>query len=163
MTLSRSTIRTAMSCSSPSPTEEYRLVPPRLRVARVLFTPILAAAAAGCGASDIIDDFGTSGYARIEGKVTRANGTSLANSGVFFLCGTDAPTDFGWSVPTDASGRYSIDINAPGPVLLPPSGTLFCRFSAPASTPPIATVERSVHFSATAGARPLTIVDLLEQ
>jgi hypothetical protein len=133
-----------------------------LRFARVLLFAIPAASVAGCRAEDIIDDFGTSGYARVEGKVTRANGTPLANSGVSFSCGTDAPAAFGGTVPTDASGRYSIDIDAPGPVIIPVSGALFCRFAAPISPMPIVTVERSVQFSATADARTLTVVDLTE-
>ena len=134
----------------------------RLRLARVLLLAIPPVTIAGCQARDIIDDFGTSGYARIEGKVTRANGTPLANSGVFVSCGTDSPTGFGASVPTDASGHYSIDVDAPGPVIIPANGALYCRFSAPIDAAPIVSVERSIPFSATADARPLTIVDLLE-
>jgi hypothetical protein len=133
-----------------------------LRFARVLLLAIPAVMIAGCQARGIIDDFGTSGYARIEGKVARANGTPLANSGVFFLCGPDSPTGFGSSVPTDASGHYFIDVDAPGPVTIPASGALRCRFSAPIDAAPIVSVERSVQFSANADARPLTIVDLFE-
>ncbi len=133
-----------------------------LRFARVLLLAVPPVTIAGCRARGIIDDFGTSGYARIEGKVTRANGTPLANSGVFVSCGTDSPTGFGSTVPTDASGHYAIDVDAPGPVFIPASGELNCRFSAPIDPAPIVSVERSIRFSATADARPLTIVDLLE-
>jgi hypothetical protein len=133
-----------------------------LRSARILLLAISLGTLAGCRASDIIDDFGTSGYARIEGKVTRANGTPLANSGVFFSCGPESPNVFGATVPTDASGHYFIDIDAPGPVTIPASGALLCRFSAPVSAAPIVSVERAVQFSANANARALTIVDLLE-
>lgn len=134
-----------------------------LRVARALLFAIPSATLAGCASGDIIDDFGTSGYARVEGRVTRSNGSPLTNSGVFFSCGTESPGGFGGSVSTDASGHYAIDINAPGPVMIPASGTLFCRFSAPIDPVPIATVERSIQFAASPDARPLTIVDLLEQ
>ena len=111
----------------------------------------------------IIDDWGTSGYARIEGTVTRANGSRLANSTVFFLCGPETPDTFGWSAPTDASGHYTIDVNAPGPVAIPSSGMLQCRVGAPGDAPQIASVERAVPFSTTAEARPVTVVDLVEQ
>ena len=134
-----------------------------LRFARVLLLAVPTVTIAGCQARSIIDDWGTSGYARIEGKVTRANGTPLANSGVFYMCGPDSPSEFGSSVPTDASGHYFIDLDVPGPTMIPASGALQCRFSAPINAEPIVSVERSVQFSATAGARPLTIVDLLEQ
>jgi hypothetical protein len=82
----------------------------------------------GCRDRGIIDDFGTSGYARIEGTVTRANATPLADSGVSFSCGPDSPTAFGWSVATDATGHYFIDVDAPGPVTIPASGALICRY-----------------------------------
>jgi hypothetical protein len=133
-----------------------------LRHTRVLLLAIPFAMLAGCEARDIIDDFGTSGYARIEGTVTHASGSPLANSGVFFSCGPESPTVFGSSVPTDASGHYSIDIDAPGPVAIPASGTLRCRFSAPVDPTPIVSVERTVQFSVSADDRPLTIVDLVE-
>ncbi|HMI48964.1 MAG TPA: hypothetical protein VK481_09865 [Gemmatimonadaceae bacterium] len=133
-----------------------------LRFARVLLLVVPPVAIAGCQARAIIDDFGTNGYARIEGKVTRANGAPLANSGVFYLCGPDAPSEFGSSVPTDASGDYFIDLDVPGPTMIPASGALRCRFSAPTNAVPIVSVERSIQFSAKADARPLTIVDLLE-
>lgn len=133
-----------------------------LRFARVFLLALAAALIAGCRDDIIIDDFGTSGYARIEGKVVRTSGAPLANSGVFFICGPDSPTAFGATVPTDAAGHYSIDVDAPGPVTIPANGSLRCRFSAPTSGPPIVSVERSVQFSANADSRPLTIVDLLE-
>jgi hypothetical protein len=131
-----------------------------LRFARVLLLAGCPISVAGCRDRGIIDDFGTSGYARIEGNVTRADATPLPNSGVSFSCGPDSPTAFGWSVPTDATGHYFIDIDAPGPVTVPASGALSCRLSAPRNAPPIVSVEKSIRFSASAYARPLTIVDL---
>ena len=131
-----------------------------LRFARLLLFAGCPISVAGCRDRGIIDDFGTSGYARIEGTVTRADATPLANSGVAFSCGADSPSGFGWSVPTDATGHYFIDIDAPGPVTVPASGTLSCRVSAPRNAPPIVSVEKSVRFSTSADARPLTIVDL---
>jgi hypothetical protein len=131
-----------------------------LRFARVLLLAIPPVTIAGCQGRDIIDDFGTSGYARIEGNVTRADATPLANSGVSFSCGSISADAFGWSVPTDAAGHYFIDIDAPGPVTVPASGVLSCRVSAPDDAPPIVSVEKSVRFSTSADARPLTIIDL---
>lgn len=133
-----------------------------VRFTRLLLLAIPIVTIAACRSGDIIDDFGTSGYARIEGKVTRTNGTPLANSGVFYLCGPDSPTEFGATARTDALGHYFIDVDAPGPVMIPASGVLQCRFSAPDDAPPIVSVERSVPFSVNADARPLTIVDLVE-
>jgi hypothetical protein len=132
-----------------------------LRFAHVLLIAVSPATIVGCRHC-CVDDFGTSGYARIEGKVTRANGTALANSGVFFSCGPDSPTAFGWGVPTDGAGRYFIDIDAPGPVTIPASGALICRVSAPTDAPPTVSVERLVPFSASADTRPVTIIDLHE-
>jgi hypothetical protein len=134
-----------------------------VRFSRVLLLASCPITIAGCRDRGIIDDFGTSGYARIEGNVTRADGTRLANSGVSFSCGPDSPTAFGWSVPTDAAGHYVIDVEAPGPVTIPASGALSCRVSAPSNAPPIVSVDRSVRFSTSANARPLTIVDLIER
>ena len=133
-----------------------------LRLARLLVVAVAAATIAGCRDPVIVDDFGTSGYARIEGTVMRANGTPPANSGVFFSCGPDSPTEFGWSVPTDAAGRYGTDVDAPGLVTIPASGALRCRISAPGNGPPIVSVERSVQFSANANSRPLTVVNVIE-
>jgi hypothetical protein len=114
----------------------------------------------GCRDRGIIDDFGTSGYARIEGTVTLADATPLASGGVAFSCGPESPTAFGWSVPTDETGHYVIDIDSPGPVTVPASGAMSCRVSAPSNAPPIVSVDKSVRFSTSADARPLTIVDL---
>jgi hypothetical protein len=132
-----------------------------VRFAHVLLIALSPTTIVGCRHC-CVDDFGTSGYARIEGKVTRANGTALANSGVAFSCGPESPTAFGWTVPTDAAGRYFINIDAPGPVIIPASGALICRVSAPTDAPPVVSVERLVPFSASADTRPLTIIDLLE-
>ena len=132
-----------------------------LRFARVLLIAMSPMTIVGCRQC-CVDDFGTSGYARIEGKVTRANGTALANNGVFFSCGPESPTGFGWTAPTDAAGRYFIDIDAPGPVIIPASGALSCRVSAPINVPPTVSVDRLVPFSASADARPVTIIDLQE-
>jgi hypothetical protein len=116
----------------------------------------------GCSDRPIIDDFGISGYARIEGSVRRADGTPLANAGVAFLCGPDSPDGFGSTVSTDGAGHYFVDIDAPGPLIIPPSGLLRCRLSAPGNAPPIVSVETSVRFSESPDSRPLTIVDLIE-
>lgn len=131
-----------------------------LRFARLLLLAAYPISVAACRDRGIIDDFGTSGYARIEGTVTRADATPLANSGVSFSCGPDSPTAIGRSVPTDAAGHYFIDIDAPGPVTVPASGAMRCRVSAPRNAPPIVSVEQMVRFSTSADARPLTIVDL---
>lgn len=134
------------------------------RIARILAVAIPPAMIVGCGDSRIIiDDWGTSGYARIEGRVTRSNGALLANGVVFILCGPDSPGDFGRLVSIDATGRYTIDINAPSPLVIPASGTLICRLSAaPHNAPTLFSVERSVPFSATEEARPVTVIDLTE-
>lgn len=134
--------------------------PYMLRFARLFLLAGCPLSVAACRDRGIIDDFGTSGYARIEGTVTRADATPLANSGVSFSCGPDSPTAFGWSVPTGATGHYFIDIDAPGPVTVPASGAMICRVSAPRNAPPLVSVEKSVRFSTSADARPLTLVDL---
>jgi len=122
---------------------------------------VVPAALGGCR-DCCIDDWGVSGYARIEGKVTRVDGLPLANSSVFFSCGPETPGTFGWSVPTDAAGAYAIDVNAPGPVPIPASGALHCRVQAPADAPPIVMAERTVPFSTQGTSRPVTVIDLFE-
>ena len=124
----------------------------------LLIAPILA----GCGKECCVDDFGVSGYAQIQGTVTRSTGVVFAGGTVTYTCGPDSPGTFGGTVTTNSFGRYVIDIDAPGPLVIPTSGTLRCRISAHANATPFVSVEQSVPFSAQRADRPLTFIDLAE-
>ncbi len=138
--------------------DQNRRVRPSISLIALAIVPV---ALGGCRAC-CIDDFGISGHARIEGTVTRANSQPFANRSVFFTCGPDAPGAFGWSLPTDTTGAYHIDVDAPGPISIPASGVLHCRVQAPADAPPIAMAERAVPFSTQGTSRPVTVIDLIE-
>lgn len=63
----------------------------------------------------IIDDWGVSGYARISGTVTAADGKALSGLDVGLSCGqNDTGEFFTGPVTTSASGTYALDAEAPG-------------------------------------------------
>lgn len=124
----------------------------------MLLSPILA----GCGKDCCVDDFGVIGYAQIQGTVTRTTGIVFAGGTVTYTCGPDTPGTFGGVATTNSLGRYVIDIDAPGPLVIPSSGMLRCRISAHADGAPFVSVEQSVPFSAQRADRPLTFIDLAE-
>jgi hypothetical protein len=125
----------------------------------VLLLPVLAV---GCGRECCVDDFGVSGYAQIQGTVTRSSGVVFAGGTVTYTCGPESPGTFGGTVTTNSFGRYVIDIDAPGPIVIPATGMLRCRISAHASGAPFVSVEQSVPFSMQRADRPLTFIDLAE-
>jgi hypothetical protein len=125
----------------------------------MLVIPVLVV---GCGRECCVDDFGVSGYAHVQGTVTRSTGAAFVGGTVTYSCGPDSPGMFGGVATTDNIGKYFLDINAPGPVLIPESGMLRCRISAHADATPFVSVEQSVPFSAQRVNRPITIIDLAE-
>lgn len=63
----------------------------------------------------IIDDWGISGYARISGTVTTADGKALSGLHVGLSCGqNDTGEFFTGPVTTNVSGMYALDAEAPG-------------------------------------------------
>lgn len=119
-----------------------------------------------CRPGDIIDDWGTAGYARLQGSVTRANGSGYANGSLFYSCEPSEPDSFGRFAAaaalttTNADARFDILVNAPMPGTLPPSGILVCEVQAGA--PPFASARASVPFSAAEADRPTTVINLIE-
>ena len=116
----------------------------------------------GCGRECCVDDFGVSGYAHVQGTVTRSTGAVFVGGTVTYTCGPDAPGTFGGTETTNNLGQYFLDIDAPGPVVIPESGMLRCRISAHADGAPFVSVEQSVPFSAQRVNRPITFIDLAE-
>jgi hypothetical protein len=63
----------------------------------------------------IIDDWGVSGYARVTGTVTTADGKALSGIHVGLSCGqTQADEFYSGPVTTSSAGTYSLDAEAPG-------------------------------------------------
>lgn len=117
----------------------------------------------GCRSDGIIlDDWGTSGHARVVGTAHFTSGAPVANRPVAYACGPESPTVFGQQTMTDASGAFAVDIEAPGPIPLPASGAMVCRFLAPADTVPQMSLELEVPFSARKSDRPTTAIALRE-
>jgi len=63
----------------------------------------------------IIDDWGVSGYARITGTITTADGKALSGLHVGSSCGQNDTGEF-YTGPatTNAAGTYALDVKAPG-------------------------------------------------
>lgn len=79
-----------------------------------LLTALLALVV-GCRADAIIiDDFGTAGYALLEGTVTRHPSDPFGSGELFVSCG---PGAFARSAQTDPTGAFQIELLAPGPYL----------------------------------------------
>jgi hypothetical protein len=110
----------------------------------------------------ILDDWGTTGYARVVGTAHFASGAPVANRPVGYACGPESATGFGYQTTTDARGVFALNIEVPGPMQLPESGEMVCRFLAPADTVPRMSVELAVPFSAVKGDRPTTVIALVE-
>jgi hypothetical protein len=69
--------------------------------------------ALGCGSGDVVNGFGTYGSGRLQGFVTRPDGSPVAAIDVFASFG---PGAFGHSVKTDARGLYDLEGVSYGPL-----------------------------------------------
>lgn len=121
--------------------------------------PALGCLVAACS-GEIIDDFGTSGYAQLQGTALRADGSRFAN--VFVTCGPEAPGEFGGLWNTDSVGRFDITLAAPA-TPLPPDETLVCAIHAPGDAPRMVSDTLVVPFTKERAARITTVVTLQAQ
>jgi hypothetical protein len=94
----------------------------RQAVLRIAFGVL---ATLGCG-GDVIDGFATYGAGRLQGFVTRPDGSPVAGIDVFAGFGPDA---FGLSVKTDARGLYELEAVSHQPLDEDPftQGAIQCR------------------------------------
>jgi hypothetical protein len=107
------------------------------------------------------------GYARIEGRVLRQDGSPFQGRG-FVLCGfpeDEIPSGFGHEFGISLGGRYGTDIAAPeafGRGTAEKTFVLICRVSAPGDQLPFAVRTASVEFARSRSARTTTRIDLRE-
>lgn len=120
----------------------------------------------GCESSVIIDDWGTAGYAILQGEVVRASG-SLYSGDLFISCGLDEPGFFGSSVATDSPGWYRASIEWPEASMADTLAAIewraICRVSVPAGSPPFASAVDTVVFAPTEQERVENTIDLREE
>jgi hypothetical protein len=96
-------------------------------VRQILLSTALAFPTVGYG-GDVVDGFGTYGSAKLQGFVSRPDGSPVAGVDVFAAFGPDA---FGLGVKTDARGLYELQADSHQPLdALPFSqGVIPCRVS----------------------------------
>jgi hypothetical protein len=127
--------------------------------AAVLFLLVITA----CRSDQVIrDDFGIAGYARLQGTVSRVDGSPWGGVTVSYSCGTPDPTWFGYQASADRQGSFNILVAAPAAGTLPESGTLLCEVRAPANSPPVARARAVTSFSQDEVSPPITTVNLVE-
>jgi hypothetical protein len=79
-----------------------------------------------CGGGDVVNGFGTYGSGRLQGFVSRPDGSPVADIDVFASFG---PNAFGHGVKTDARGLYELEAVSHTPLDQPPftDGVVQCR------------------------------------
>lgn len=108
--------------------------------------------------TEIIDDWGVAGYARIHGIAVAANGTPFTSG--FVMCGATAPDTFGREFQTDSTGAFDVTLEAPGALPLPADSILQCRVRAPGGAPSVVTADVAVPFTKSRANRVATEVVL---
>jgi hypothetical protein len=100
-------------------------MPLRHAVLRPAFAALLTLS---CGGEDVVNGFATYGSAKLQGFVSRPDGSPVANIPVFAGFGPDA---FGHGVRTDARGLYELQSASHQPLDEPPftDGVIQCRIS----------------------------------
>jgi hypothetical protein len=100
------------------------------------------------------------GYASVQGQVIQGSGASVASSTVFVTCAGGFPPV---ATPTDASGRYLVNVTATAASLNAGGGQLRCRFTEPDTMNPRAQVDTLLGFTRGPALAALQTVDLHEQ
>lgn len=122
---------------------------------------LMASMTTACHSDIINDNWGTAGYARLQGTVSHADGSRFGSVGLSYLCGDPAPTWFGGAITTDAQGTFDVAVDAPAAGMLPSSGVLVCEVLL-SSPVPVARVRATATFSQDAASRPITTFTLVE-
>ena len=121
----------------------------------------LAVVSAACSDDVIYDDFGTSGYARFSGTVTRADGSAYRDAPLYASCGRESTDGFGQTFNARSDGTFDIEMASPGVHSLPADRRLVCRISIVRASAGSAVATRVV-FAATAPARSTTMFAIRE-
>lgn len=118
-----------------------------------------------CDSPSIIDDWGTAGYAVVQGAVTRADGAPYSGD-VFVSCGLEEPGFFGALFDTTGPGAYRAELAWPDASLADTLEALgwrgVCRVSAPGSSPSFVSAVDTVLFAPTRSGQVETTIDLRE-
>ena len=127
----------------------------RLGVRVALFA--LGLASAACD-SITNDEFGTAGYARFTGTVSRSNGAPYGNVSMSWGCGLASALEFGSTFSSRPDGTFAVDVRAPGPYAIPADGRFVCQVSISLPDPPspLSAVITRARFDASAASRPST-------
>lgn len=124
-----------------------------------LLTPLALLAACG----SVLDTKDTSGrlYARLQGTVTRANGSTVANARIGVSCVGASNEPFGLETETNTSGAYDTDVYAPN-IFAPLSGPSYvCRVLTPVIGIPLAEKSVTIRVGGDFKSRPTTTVNLV--
>jgi hypothetical protein len=118
----------------------------------------------GCRLADDTWDFPTTGFARVNGTVTRTDGTPYGNVQLGLSCGGQQPDGFfNGPVLADAAGAYRFEAGAPD-VYGPPPGVaevvLVCRLHAGTALGGEADSVVAVRFGGNRALAPAMTVDL---
>lgn len=100
-----------------------------MRLPRILLLgAIVALSSSACREEQVVNGFATYGSGRLQGFVSRADGSPVAGVSVIASFGPDA---FGHSVPTDARGLYELVAESFTPLDQPPfaDSVVQCRVS----------------------------------
>lgn len=123
---------------------------------------LLTEVASGCAEQVIIDDFGTAGYARLQGTVTRANGAVFAGGTLYISCGHPEPDWFGMQASTTSAGTFDVSVDAPHAGSLPATRELVCEVRAVSGPTVVARQRAPVRFSQDPAQRPIVQFALVE-
>ena len=124
-----------------------------------LWLPLLALTTGlACNSEVLIEDsWGTSGYARFAGTVTRADGRRYGKLPMHWACGPESATGFGSGFSTRADGTFDIEVESPGPWTVAADGLFACRVNVALPLPhPASAVFTRAAFGSTAAERRIT-------
>ena len=135
---------------------------PRIRMLGVVVAMLGPGTACTDARGIINDDFGIAGYARLQGTVTRADGSAFAGGTLYWSCGDPEPTWFGHQATTSPTGAFDIAVDARPAGSLPASGQLVCEVRAVSGPTVVASGRARVQFSQDSVQRPTTQFALVE-
>jgi hypothetical protein len=125
-----------------SPDHSLLSVETSMRIGWAIRWAVAALPSLGCGDGDIVNGFATYGSTKLQGFVSRADGSPVAGIQLFASFG---PGAFGHPVTMDAEGIYRVDAVSHTPLDLEPftNGDVPCRLTVGAG---LADTTITVHF-----------------
>lgn len=99
-----------------------------MKLRRTMLSAQLVLGSLACGGGDVIDGFATYGSTKLQGFVSRSDGSPVSGVDVFASFGPDA---FGSQAKTDARGLYELTVDSYIPLDQAPftEGTIACRLA----------------------------------